>query len=96
MSIKIMGRRETAMTTKEVATQIRDDLKQRGYNSRKVGVRFDFCGYSSVVIVTLKDDTLDVEKVREWIKKYEAIDRDERTGETLQGGNTYIRVVKER
>ena len=91
-----MGRRETAMTTKEVATQIRDDLKQRGYNSRKVGVRFDFCGYSSVVIVTLKDDTLDVEKVREWIKKYEAIDRDERTGETLQGGNTYIRVVKER
>ena len=84
------------MTTKELAAKVRDDLKQRGYNSRKIGVRFDFCGYSSVVIVTVKDDTLDIEKVREWTKKYEVIDRDERTGETLQGANTYIRVVKEK
>lgn len=83
------------MTTKELTARIRDDLRQKGYNSRKVGVRFDFCGYSSVVIVTLKDDTLDVEKVREWVKKYESVDRDERTGETLCGGNTYIRVIKE-
>ena len=83
------------MTTKELAVQIRDDLKQKGYNSRKVGVRFEFCGYSSVVILTVKDDTLDIEQVRKWVNKYEAIDRDERTGETLRGGNTYIRVIKE-
>lgn len=83
------------MTTKELSTKIRDDLKQRGYSSRKIGVRFEFCGYSSVVILTVKDDTLDVEKVREWAKSYESIDRDERTGETLCGGNTYIRVIKE-
>ena len=84
------------MTTKDIAATIRDDLKQRGYNSRKVGVRFEFCGYSSVVILTVKDDALDVDAVREWVKKYESIDRDERTGETLRGGNTYIRIVKER
>jgi hypothetical protein len=83
------------MTTKEIATKIREDLKQRGYNSRKISVRFEFCGYSSVVVLTVKDDTLDIENVREWVNKYEAIDRDERTGETLEGGNTYIRVVKE-
>ena len=76
------------MTTKELSATIRDDLKQRGYSSRKIGVRFEFCGYSSVVILTVKDDTLDIEKVREWAKTYESIDRDERTGETLCGGNT--------
>jgi hypothetical protein len=83
------------MTTKELTATIRDVLKQRGYNSRKIGVRFEFCGYSSVVILTVKDYTLDIEQVREWVKKYESIDRDERTGEFLEGGNTYIRVVKE-
>ena len=83
------------MTTKELSATIRADLKQRGYSSRKIGVRFEFCGYSSVVILTVKDDTLDVEKVREWAKSYESIDRDERTGETLEGGNTYIRIVKD-
>lgn len=83
------------MTTKDLSVKIRDDLKQRGYNSRKIGTRIEYCGYSSVIILTVKDDSLDVEDVREWTKKYEAIDRDERTGETLLGGNTYIRVIKE-
>lgn len=80
------------MTTKELAVKIREDLKQRGYNSRKIGVRYEFCGYSSAIRVTVKDDNIDIEEVRGWLKKYESIDRDERTGEVLQGGNTYISV----
>lgn len=80
------------MTTKELAVKIREDLKQRGYNSRKIGVRYEFCGYSSVIHVTVKDDNIDIEEVRGWLKKYESIDRDERTGEVLQGGNTYLSV----
>ena len=83
------------MTTKDIAARIREDLKQRGYNSRKIGVKFDFCGYSSVIVLTVKDDTLDLDNVRQWAKKYESVDQDERTGETLCGGNTYIRVTKE-
>lgn len=83
------------MTTKEIAGKIRDDLKRRGYNSRKVGVRFEFCGYSSVIVLTVKDDALNLDNVRQWVRQYESIDRDERTGEPLKGGNTYIRVVKE-
>ena len=82
------------MTTKELAVKIREDLKQRGYNSRKIGVRYEFCGYSSVIHVMVKDDNIDIEEVRGWLKKYESIDRDERTGEVLQGGNTYISVKR--
>ena len=82
------------MTTKELAVKIREDLKQRGYNSRKIGVRYEFCGYSSVIYVTVKDDNIDIEEVRGWLKKYESIDLDERTGEVLQGGNTYISVKR--
>lgn len=80
------------MTTKELAVKIRDELKQRGYNSRKIGVRYEFCGYSSVIHVAVKDENIDIEEVRGWLKRYESIDRDERTGEVLQGGNTYISV----
>ena len=80
------------MTTKELAVKIREDLKQRGYNSQKIGVRYEFCGYSSVIRITVKDENIDIEEVRGWLKKYESIDRDERTGEVLQGGNTYISV----
>ena len=69
---------------------LRKELKDKGYSSRKIGVRHRYCGYSSSIHVTIKDLNIDKKEIEAIAKKYSAVDYDERTGEILAGGNTFV------
>lgn len=80
------------MTADERVKAIRAELKAHGYNSRRIGVTLKYAGYSSVINVTIKELAIDKKEIENIADKYKFFERDERTGEILSGGNTYIRV----
>lgn len=72
----------------ELADRIRQELKKAGYKvPSQISVRKRSASAYDVEIKSLSIDKDDVEKL---VQKYEDIDYDERTGEILAGGNTYI------
>lgn len=77
------------MTTKEKITA---KIKELGYNSRQVSVRSRHAGYSSALLVTIRDASISINKIEEAIASFEKIDRCHLTGEILSGGNTFIDV----
>lgn len=82
----------TLLTHKEVAKEIRKELKEQlGYNSRQVSVR---CSGGCTVHVIVIDKTIETEAVRKLAESYKDIDYDIATGEVLLGGNIYIHVSK--
>lgn len=78
-------------TATEMAQEIRAQLKAQGITSRQVSVKSGICGYSDYIHATIKTAKIDINKVEEIVNQYTYIDRDERTGEILAGGNTYTR-----
>ena len=80
------------MTDEERVKAIRAELKARGYNSRRIGVTLKYAGCSSVITVTIKELGIDKKEIEKLVNKYKFYERDERTGEILAGGNTYIHV----
>lgn len=70
--------------------EIKKYLKENGIDTKNISVKGSNCGYSESYNITIKDITVDIEKVRELVKTFESYERDERTGEILEGGNTYI------
>lgn len=74
------------MTDDERLAAIRKELKEHGYNNRRVGVRFD--GYA--ILVNIKELAIDKKEIESIAMKYENYDCDERTGEILSGGNTFV------
>ena len=83
------------MTQKEIAAAIRKELKTLGYTNKRVAVRGQRGGLSACVRVILKDDDVDLEKVKAVALPYKYYDRDE-AGDILGGGNTFIFIEKER
>lgn len=80
------------MGTQEAKT-IRQALKaELGVTSRQVSVKANHFSMGSSVTVTVKDHTVDFEKVEEIANRSERIRRCEMTGDILGGGNTYIHV----
>jgi hypothetical protein len=75
------------MRTSETSAAIRSELKAAGYNQKRVSVRKRSTGSVNVEIL---DPTANVEEIENIAKKYESYDRDERTGEILCGGNTFV------
>nr|DAV45700.1 MAG TPA: Large polyvalent protein associated domain 29 [Caudoviricetes sp.] len=75
------------MTDKERLAAIRKELKEHGYNNRRVSVRFS--GYSAIY-VTIKELAINKKEIENIAMKYESYSRDERTGEILSGGNTFV------
>ena len=72
---------------KEEAKIIRAELKQKlGLTVKDVSVKSDL--YS--VWVRIKNKDVNINEVKNIAKKYESFDRCERTGEILQGGNSYV------
>lgn len=70
---------------------IKKDLKKKGYTSRQVSVTKRRGGFSSAINILVKDMlNVDLGYIQDIVKKYQNIDKDERTGEILSGGNTYI------
>ena len=80
------------LSNKERGAAIRAELKKLGYNSKQISVRSGNCGYSCYSSITIKDLSIDIKLVERACLKFKDIDYDERTGEILEGGNTYIRV----
>lgn len=74
-------------TATDIAKDIRTELKEMGFNSKKISVRKKDC---NVVLVTLKDESIDREKIEQLAKKHKDVDYCEKTGEILAGGNTYV------
>ena len=80
------------MTDRERVSAIRLTLKEKGYNSRRVGVTYKVAGYSAIIRVTIKEPEIDKGEIENLVKGFNAIDIDERTGEILEGGNTFVSV----
>lgn len=74
------------MTDNERLAAIRKELKEHGYNNRRVSVRYD--GYA--IWVTVKEFEIDIKEIENIANKYENYSIDERTGEILSGGNTFV------
>lgn len=78
------------MTNKELSASIKNDLKAAGISPRAVRVSVRDAGYSTAIRARITSPEVSAETVRRILSKYEEIDRDERTGEILMGGNMYI------
>ena len=78
------------MTNKELGIAIRKDLKAAGFAAKDISVRVSYVTYDTSVRVTVKNPLVRLSEVEKIVKKYDEIDWDERTGEILAGGNTYV------
>lgn len=78
------------VSAKDKAKKIRAALKKIGLSSRQVSVRCESAGYSDAINITINDIGVDIADVNKIAAPFDAIDRDQRTGEILAGGNTYI------
>lgn len=81
------------MTNKELALIIRTELKENGFDNKKVSVRVKDAGYETAVDVTVKDVYSDIEKVKLICNKYSHVDYCEVSGELLAGCNTFVHVA---
>lgn len=70
--------------------EIKKYLKENGIDTKNINVKCFNGGYSESYNITIKDININIEKVRELVKTFESYERDERTGEILEGGNIYI------
>lgn len=80
------------MTTKEKAQELRKVLKEKGYKRNDISIRSGYCGYSSYIDVTIKNPEINRSDIEKIAIRYREVDYDERTGEVLEGGNTYVHV----
>ena len=78
------------MTNKELSQSIRNELKNHGYTSKAVGVSVKDCGYSTSVHVKIKSPEVSRKEIENLLNHRNDYERDERTYEILNGGNTYI------
>lgn len=74
--------------SKQDAASIRKSLKALGITSRQVSVR----STAGSIFCTIKDPAVKLATVEEIARSYQHIDRDERTGDILSGGNTFVTV----
>lgn len=80
----------TIKTTKDIAKDLRQGLKSElELNRNHVSVKTQ--GFETIEVEVKKED-IKKETVKQYAKQFEDIDRDERTGEILAGGNTFIHV----
>lgn len=70
--------------------EIKKMLKENGIDTKYVSIKHRYCGYSESYDITIKSVDVDINEVEKLIKSFEQYERDERTGEILEGGNTYI------
>lgn len=82
------------MKSIEKTKKIRAALKAAGISNRQVSVRHRRAGYSSAWHITIKDNSLSVRRVREICERFQDVDRDDRTGEILAGGNDFVFVAR--
>ena len=77
------------MTNRELSGEVRKKLKEGGFTSKDYSIRVRDVGYSTSIRIIVKNPKVRISEVNCILKQFESVDRDERTGEILQGGNTY-------
>lgn len=78
------------MTNRELSANIKNELKAAGIGTKAVRISVKDSGYSTAVRVRILSPDVSAESIRRILAHYESIDRDERTGEILAGGNLYL------
>lgn len=73
-----------------VAQKIRADLKEAGFKARDISVRTRNGGYEEAVYVKIKSPYIKIAEVKDICLKYKNVRYDERCGEILAGGNTFV------
>lgn len=74
------------LTSKE----IKKSIVNLGYKASEISVRQQNGGYNETFYIKLKSPYIDINKVNKVVAKYQSYEIDERTGEILAGGNTFI------
>lgn len=74
----------------EKAAIVRKSLKEIGITSKQVSVKSGYCGYSDKLNITIKDLAIKEETVKDIANQFVEYERDARSGEILEGGNTYV------
>lgn len=75
------------MQSKEIKKYIVTNLNCK---SSDISVRKQKCMYSDAFNIEINQAHINIDDVEKLAKRFESVDRDERTGEILSGGNTYI------
>lgn len=83
------------MTNKELSQAVANDLKAAGFNRKDFSIKSSYAGYSQACDIYIKNPLVRISEVEAIVKKHSSIDYDERSGEILAGGNTYISVSYE-
>ena len=92
--MKILENFINEMAVDPLADKIRQDLKKAGYKvPAQISVTTRRGGYSSAYDVTINDLKISSNEIEKLLKKYESYEYDQKTGEILAGGNTYIFVT---
>jgi hypothetical protein len=78
------------LSNKELSKAIQNDLKAAGVPRAAYSIRVQDCGYSVSVRINIRDLAILPADVKRIALHYQEYDRDERTGEILEGGNTYV------
>lgn len=78
------------LSNREISKAIQEKLKAAGVPRAAYSIRVRDCGYSNSVRIDVKDLAVSIDDVKRIALHYQSIDRDERTGEILEGGNTYV------
>ena len=80
------------MTNKELNAAIKEELKMAGYKTNSFSVLTRSSRYDTVTHITIKTPEININDIRKLLAHWEEIDHDTRTGEVLQGANTYMRI----
>ena len=79
------------MTNKELSMKIRKSLKEAGYTQKDIKVSVRSSRYDTAAKITIHNPHIDRHRIEKILRPaYEEIDRDDITGEILQGGNTML------
>lgn len=78
------------MTNRELSAEVKKELKTAGFELRSFCVSVRDIGYSTKITVKILSPQISVESVRKLLRHHEDYELDKRTGEILQGGNTYL------
>ena len=77
------------MTNQELKATIKNELKKEGY-AKGYTISVRDCGYSTSVKIKITSPEINRIEIEKIANRFQEIDRDERTGEILAGGNCYI------
>lgn len=73
------------------AKEVKKVLRENNIDTKKISVRSKLAGYDSAICVTLKDLSLPKHLIQKILdKEFSSISYDERCGEILSGGNTFV------